>query len=56
MVELTRTSSSSNTGTITFDFDDIMITKELYNVYRNYQYNLSNNYKLIHSIYEKYNG
>jgi hypothetical protein len=49
-------SSSTDIGTITFDFDDIMITKELYDVHYNYQHNSSNNYKLIHSIYEKYNG
>ena len=54
--ELTRMSSSSNTGTITFDFDDIMITKELYDVHDNYKRNSFDNYKLINSIYEKYNG
>lgn len=54
--ELTRMSSSSNTGTITFDFDDIMITKELYNVYRNYKERDARVYDLVRSVYEKYNG
>lgn len=55
-VELTRMTSSTNKGTITFDIADIMLTKELYDVHQQYKERSFENYNLIHSIYEKYNG
>lgn len=54
-VELVRTTSYTDTGTITFDINDVMFTKEFYEILYRKDF-LSNMYDLVRSVYEKYNG
>lgn len=55
-VELTRTSSSSNKGTVTFNIGNIDFSKSLYDIHRRYLEGSWDNYNAVYSIYEQYSG